>query len=75
VSHSGGAGKTLTLPPAASQGSNVGAVLFLLNTSPNAVTIARGSADTVAGAASVALAAGALMVLASDGATKWLKAP
>jgi hypothetical protein len=50
-------------------------VLFLLNTSPNAVTIARGSADTVAGAASVALAAGALMVLASDGATKWLKAP
>ena len=75
VVYAGGPGQTLTLPLAAAQGANVGAIVHLLNTSASSVTLARVGMDLVGGGASVTLAAGGLMVLASDGQARWCKAP
>lgn len=75
VVYAGGASRILTLPPANAQGPNVGAVLFLFNASTSSVTVARVSADKVAGGASITVAAGALCVLVSDGVSMWGKAP
>ncbi len=75
VVYAGGPTQTLTLPPAAAQGKNVGCVLLVLNTSASAVTLARSAADLLAGGATASLAAGALAILASDGASNWCKAP
>jgi hypothetical protein len=75
VVYRGGASRVLTLPPAAAQGPGTGQVLFVLNPTVSSVTLARTGSDLVAGATSVTLAAGALMVLASDGVTSWCKAP
>ncbi len=75
VVYRGGASRVLSLPPAAAQGPNVGQLLAVLNATASSVTIARAGADTVGGTSSVTLAAGALMLLASDGVSAWCKAP
>lgn len=75
VVYRGGASRVLALPLAAAQGQNVGQLLCVLNVTASSVTIARAGADTVAGTSSVTLAAGALMLLASDGVSHWCKAP
>lgn len=72
VAFAGAAGQVLTLPTAKAQGLNVAGVILFMNTSPTGVTLRPAGTDTVAGAASLVVAAGALRLLVSDGATKWL---
>jgi len=71
ITFAGVAGQVLTLPPAAAQGDNVGTVIYVMNLSTVAVTLARGGADTVNGGASMSLAAGKLGICVSDGMTAW----
>lgn len=73
VAYGGGPSQTLTLPAANALGTNVGAVVFFLNTASIAVTIVPSRGDTLNGGASLSLAAGVLCVLASDGVSKWLR--
>lgn len=68
----GNTGQTVVLPAAKAQGDNVSAILVLVNTSGNNLTVRASAADTLDGAASIVLAAGAFRVLVSDGAKKWL---
>ena len=63
----GAAGQTLVLPAANAQGTNVSAVLVVVNVSANAVSVISSGADTVNGGTSISLAAGTAMVLTSDG--------
>lgn len=72
VAFRGGPGQTLTLPSAASQGTNTGMETLLANTSPVAVTVRPSGADTLAGGKSVSVAAGTAIVLVADGISKWL---
>ena len=73
VVFTGGPTQTLTLPPANALGASVVAVIFFLNTSPNAVTLVPSRGDSVNGGTSLSVAAGALVVLACDGVNKWLR--
>jgi hypothetical protein len=68
----GNAGQTLTLPRAQVQGQNVAALIFLLNTSANAVTVKPTAGDTLNGALTMSLPAGGVVSLSSDGVNKWL---
>lgn len=70
----GAAGQTLTLPQAKGQGNNVGTVVLMLNTSVSAVILAATVGDTVNGAKSISVGAGAAKTLVSDGISKWLVA-
>lgn len=73
VSYSGGPNQTLTLPPANALGPNVGMLVALLNTASVAVTVVPSAGNTLNGGTSLAVAAGVLCLLASDGSTKWLR--
>lgn len=68
----GNVGQTLSLPPAKAQGDNVGAVVFLGNPTGNAVTVIPTAGDALNGLLTLSVAAGALLVLVSDGVSKWL---
>jgi hypothetical protein len=72
VAFRGAAGQTLSLPPAASQGPNVGMKVLLLNTSRVAVTLRPTGTDSLAGAKSLSVAAGAAVALIADGISAWL---
>ena len=70
---SGGATQTITLPPANALGANVCAALLLLNTSPNTVTVIPSRGDSVNATTSLSVATNVLVLLASDGVSKWLR--
>lgn len=68
----GNTGQKLTLPLSKAQGANVSALVVFANTSGNTVTLVPAGTDTLNGAKTLAVAAGTVVVLVSDGATKWL---
>jgi len=72
VNFMGATGQTLTLPPANAQGQNVGALLVVMNTSPNTVTLVPTKGDTINGTTSVTLATNTMRTLASNGVAAWL---
>lgn len=75
VVYSGNPGAVLTLPLASAQGNNTGAVVLLANASGGSITLRAAGNDTISGAKSVSLASLALLVLASDGVSKWFAPP
>jgi hypothetical protein len=68
----GGAARVVVLPGAAAQGTNVAAVVWLLNATVNALTVIPSAGDTLNGALTLAVAAGALVTFVSDGVNRWL---
>jgi hypothetical protein len=75
VIFNGKTGQSLGLPAANALGPNVAAIVVLLNVSTSAVTLFPSGADKIKGAASLAVAAGVLAILVSDGVSKWLGLP
>jgi len=71
VVYSGNPGATLTLPLASAQGKNTGAVVLVVNASGGEITVRASAKNTINGAPALALAALSMVVLLSDGATKW----
>jgi hypothetical protein len=67
-------GQKLTLPQAKAQGTSTAAVIWVLNTSANAVTLIPVLGDTIGGALSLSVGAGSAAMVVSDGVSKWLKA-
>lgn len=74
VVFTGRTGQTLTLPQAKAQGTSTAAVIWVMNTSPNALTLVPALGDTVGGALSLSMGSGTAAMLVSDGVSKWLKA-
>jgi len=74
VVYAGTPGATLTLPLAASQGQNIGAVILIANRSSGAITVRPSGTDTIGGAKSVSLAAAGAIILSSDGIAEWFSA-
>lgn len=74
VVFTGRTGQTLTLPQAKAQGTNTAAVIWVMNTSPNALTLVPTLGDSIGGALSLSVPAGTAVMLVSDGVSKWLKA-
>lgn len=72
VFYSGTPGAVLSLPLAAAQGANVAAIVIVGNASSGAITLQAAGTDTINGAKSLSAAGGSVLVLTSDGATKWL---
>lgn len=68
----GNASQVVTLSLANSQGAGIGQVAIFENTGMSAVTINAAGGNTINGATSLVVAAGIVVFLASDGATKWL---
>lgn len=73
VVFNGGGSKTLTLPPARALGPGIAAIIFLLNTSTNAVTLVPSLGDSVNGTTLLIVGSNVLVVLGSDGVNKWLR--
>jgi hypothetical protein len=71
VLYQGAPGATVTLPAAASQGTNTGDVVIVLNRSTGAIAVAAAPTDTIGGLLSVTLVAAAALILASDGVHEW----
>lgn len=71
VVYAGAPGAVLTLPLATGQGQNVAALILIANRSTGAVTVRCAGADLIAGAATAALPANGMLVLASDGISRW----
>lgn len=72
VVYAGGPSQTISLPPANGLGTSTGAVIAFLNTASVAVTLIPSRGDTLNGTTSLAISAGGLAILASDGVNKWL---
>lgn len=64
-------GATLTLPLANALGANVAAVVIVGNASSGAISVIAAQPNTLTVGASVSVAAGALVMLVSDGISKW----
>jgi hypothetical protein len=72
VFYGGKPGAILTLPAASAQGPSVAAIVLVGNASTGSVSLQATGLDTVNGGKSMSQAAGTVLLLTSDGISKWL---
>jgi hypothetical protein len=70
--YAGKPGASIQLPLANSQGVNVAAVLFLLNTSSGTIAVIPAGTNTINGLKTINVLTGTFLLLVSDGSTRWL---